>query len=83
MLIMGIVLFVLGIMIAIGAFIFAAVNMGVAFTSTTSARGTRGLSIGEIIGGHLGAMVAMAVGGFVSVIGCVLIIIELAMKLFG
>lgn len=72
----GLVLFVLGLLFALGAFAFAAWNMYSGVTSDDR-------SITGMFAGHVSAMVAMALGGAASTIGIVLLIIGLVLKFAG
>ena len=75
MLSIGIVAFVVGILMSLCAFIYAALNMKKAFDDQVSVKG--------IFGGHISSMIGMAIGGFISVGGIVAIIIHFATQVTG
>ncbi len=89
MLTLGITLLVVGAVIGVGTFIFATVNMGRAFKDPFSMLGMGETSgkqksgFGGFFGGHISAMIAMALCGLVSFVGIVLIIISLAQEYIG
>ena len=61
--------FIVGLAISFLSFVGAILNMATAGGKRTA---------GGLIGGHLGAMVGMALGGITTFIGLVMIFIELA-----
>lgn len=61
--------FIVGLVISLLSFLGAVLNMA---SATTSRRTVEGL-----IGGHLGAIAGMAIGGFTTFIGLVMIVIDL------
>jgi len=65
----GLYLAIGGLMIGIGAFVFALINMarGVPNLNLENGRGFKGLFLG-----HIGAMVAMAFGGLLFIIGIII-----------
>ena len=72
MLIASIILIVVGALAVLGAFVFAAWNM---FSTLSS----KEWSLFGVFGKHLGAMIVMAVGGLVSGIGTILLIVALVL----
>ena len=65
---------IVGLVIGVVAFVFAAVNMARGVTSPNS-------NFSNMIRGHLGAMVVMAVGGLIASIGVLLFITNLLNKI--
>lgn len=62
----SLILFVMGIVIAFGSFIYAAINMGLSakrFLDGTDA------NFGNMFMGHIGAMISMVIGGLIAAIG--------------
>lgn len=62
----SLILFVLGIVIAFGSFIFTMVNIGMSakrfFNGTDD-------NFGNVFMGHIGAMIGMGIGGLIATIG--------------
>lgn len=65
-----VILMVLGLLLALGAFVFAALNM---------VRGVSNFDPKGLFTGHIGAMIVMAIGGVCFWIGAIWGIIALAM----
>jgi hypothetical protein len=62
----SLILFVLGVVIVFGSFIYAAVNMGLSAKRFFDGTGD---NFGNMFMGHIGAMIGMVIGGFIAAIG--------------
>lgn len=67
---LGLVLLIVGLLVVFGSFVFAAVNMARMVTG----RGNASLSGGFTR--HIGAIIGMATGGLVAIIGIVILIVQ-------
>lgn len=75
----GIVLIIVGLLVGLGAFAFAGKNM---VSMTKDPFGDSGL-MEKGMGKHVGAMLAMAGGGVISLIGILLLVLALIEKYAG
>ena len=69
----GLYIIVAGALVSVSSFIGAAANMARGFKSF--GEGNVG-GIGGVFAGHLGAMVGMIIGGFISFVGVITLIIS-------
>lgn len=73
----GIGLFVVGLVVALVSFIFAALNMKNMANSVMSKNGPNPDAFAAGFGKHIGAMIPMVIGGLISIIGVVVLIVGL------
>lgn len=74
---MAIGLIILGLVIAAGSFIFAAVNMGKQVRDVFAGDSDPFSGFAGMFTRHIGAMIGMVVGGLIAAIGVVLGIVQL------
>lgn len=70
----GIVLIIVGVVLGGGALLFAIGNLMRGINNRRS-------SAGRVLTGHLGAMVVMAIGGLVAIIGLLMVVSDLLKNL--
>lgn len=74
---MATALMIVGGLIAVGSFIFAAVNMGRQVKNTFSGDADKVFSgFGGMFSRHIGAMIGMALGGATFVVGLIMLVVQ-------
>lgn len=74
---MAIGLIVVGLVIAVGSFVFAAVNMGKQVRDVFAGDADPFSGFGGMFTRHIGAMIGMVFGGLIAVVGAIIGIVQL------
>ncbi len=78
---MAIGLIIIGVVIAFGSFVFAAINMGKQARNFLGGDVENSSGIGGMFGRHIGAMIGMVFGGLILTAGLIIGAVQLVQSL--